>query len=126
MYMQTTMEYVGVEYTFTDQDGRAMTLKISNDNGKYFLTAVHQGTCGSKTWVVEVFPTATNFVECGEITNEDKNFLIANKRVLAFKMKCKFRGRVLSTKVSSILVQHEGFKNWVTYPIDLLGEVTET
>ena len=116
------MEYLGVNYKFENNAGKSFSFRISQDGTRFY--AVANIIDGVEAKRIEVYPTKSNYIESPEISvNEKENFKIADKIVLGIKLKCKFKGAQLSP-VSSILVLHEGFRHWVSYPFSMIGQLT--
>tara|TARA_X000000950_G_scaffold287045_1_gene397832 strand:- start:2625 stop:3053 length:429 start_codon:yes stop_codon:yes gene_type:complete len=128
------MDFLDIDYIFKNKDGQSFRFKIIKKEDKFFsISEIVTKGQESLTQEMEVFPIKANYIESKEITMDDvikqggdaKKMVIADKPVEAFKLKCKFKGKVLSP-VSSILVLHKNFKHWVTYPFDMVGTLQES
>ena len=60
--------------------------------------------------------------EFGGTGADDSEWRINSRPVEAIKVKCKFKGKKMST-VSSILVLHDGMQKWVSYPFSMIGQL---
>ena len=75
---------------------------------------------------------SSNMYVESEIINVQKQFnnagidssewVINSRPVREIKVKCKFKGKKMSS-VSSILVLHVGMEKWVSYPFSMIGQL---
>tara|TARA_Y100000994_G_C15699913_1_gene444674 strand:- start:3365 stop:3763 length:399 start_codon:yes stop_codon:yes gene_type:complete len=128
------MEFLEHNYHFINTEhGHGMSIVIFKKDMGYFAKSefTHPKSGDIIRFETRVTISSNMYVE-SEVINvkkefngagvEDNEWRINSRPVEAIKVKCKFKGKKMST-VSSILVLHDGMKKWVSYPFSMIGQL---
>ena len=128
------MEFLDHSYHFANTEhGHGMRIVIFEKEMGYFAKSefIHPKNGDKIIFETPVTISSNMYVE-SEIINVKEKFnragidnsewMINSRPVQEIKVKCKFKGKKMSS-VSSILVLHVGMEKWVSYPFSMIGQL---